>query len=680
MLNYLFTPSSLVVAVGLFMIGALGALLFNKNNQLANWWGNLSATLGSSLALIFSSNVLITKIPQTVELFSSTQFLSLTLRVDLLSAFFIFVISLLGLLCSVYGLGYVKHYYNKYNLGVLGFFYNMFIASMILVVAANNVLFFLIAWEIMSLASYFLVIYEHREDENIKAGFLYFIMTHIGTAFIILSFLLLYKLTGSLEFEKIKSGMVGASGFIQSVIFVCALIGFGTKAGIIPFHIWLPKAHPVAPSHVSALMSGVMIKTGIYMLVRFTFDFLPSTPLWWGVVVLIIGAVSSLLGVLYALSEHDFKRLLAYHSIENIGIILLGLGSALVFLSLGMKSLAVMGLLAALYHTINHAVFKALLFLGAGSVISATHTRNIEDYGGLIKYMPQTAFFFLIGSMAISALPPFNGFVSEWLTFQSMFNAVATVGALTKVLFILAIGALAFTSGLAVMCFVKVFGATFLARPRSSHVSEAREVGWAMRFGMAMLALVALILGLSAGTVSKILTNVVTNLNNLKNSDSVISSTINVVNANNFATMSMPTAFSSIFIIIIIVAVLVYIVTRKQKVSTSITWDCGTNMEPRMEITATGFARSIITIFGTILRPTQQTKVEYREAGLRYFPKSTSIHFGLKDVYSIYFYKPVQEFVLWISEKTKKIQNGNINVYILYIFAILIGLLLIFVK
>jgi len=232
MLNYLFTPSSLVVAVGLFMIGALGALLFNKNNQLANWWGNLSATLGSSLALIFSSNVLITKIPQTVELFSSTQFLSLTLRVDLLSAFFIFVISLLGLLCSVYGLGYVKHYYNKYNLGVLGFFYNMFIASMILVVAANNVLFFLIAWEIMSLASYFLVIYEHREDENIKAGFLYFIMTHIGTAFIILSFLLLYKLTGSLEFEKIKSGMVGASGFIQSVIFVCALIGFGTKAGI----------------------------------------------------------------------------------------------------------------------------------------------------------------------------------------------------------------------------------------------------------------------------------------------------------------------------------------------------------------------------------------------------------------------------------------------------------------
>lgn len=679
MLNYLFTSFGFVTSVGLFLAGAVGVLLFNKNDKLSNWWGNGMAILGSVVALIFSSNVLITKTPQTIELFSGAQFLSWTFRVDLLSAFFIFVISLLGLFCSIYGLGYVKHYYNKYNLGVLGFFYNLFIGSMILVASAGNTLLFLIVWEIMSLSSYFLVIYEHREEENIKAGLLYFVMTHIGTAFIIFSFLLLYKITGSFDFEVIKNNMSGASVFIQSVIFICALIGFGTKAGIIPFHIWLPKAHPAAPSHVSALMSGVMIKTGIYMVVRMGFDILPSTPLWWGALVLAIGAVSSLLGVLYALSEHDFKRLLAYHSIENIGIILLGAGSSLVFLSLGMKSLAVLGLLAALYHTINHAVFKALLFLGAGSVISQTHTRNIEDYGGLIKYMPQTAFFFLIGSMAISALPPFNGFASEWLTFQSLFNGVAAVGTLIKLLFILAIGSLAFTSGLAVMCFVKVFGATFLARPRSAHVKGVHEVSGVMRFGMAALSLVALILGVSAGWVSNMFASIAISLNNLKNAVPAISTNLSIVNANNFATMSLPTAFGAIVIATMIISVMVYLVTRKQKVTRSTTWDCGTNLTPRMEITSTGFARSIVVIFKGILRPSQQSEVEYRDANLRYFPKNSTVDFELKDVYAIFFYKPVQEFILKISEKTKKIQSGNINLYILYIFLVLIGLLLFFV-
>lgn len=679
MINYLFTSFGLLSSLVLFVAGAVSALLLNKHDKLSNWLGNTSAIFGSLFALIYSGNILLSKTPQTVVLIADSQLFNTTLRVDLLSAFFIFVISLLGLLCSVYGLSYAKHYYTKYNLGVLGFFYNLFLASMILVVSASNILSFLIVWEIMSLASYFLVIYEHREEENIKAGFLYFIMTHIGTAFIILSFLLLYRESGSLDFEIIKNNLTNSSGWIQSIIFISALIGFGTKAGIIPFHIWLPKAHPAAPSHVSALMSGVMIKTGIYMLVRIAFDILPSTPLWWGVVVLVAGAVSSLLGVLYALSEHDFKRLLAYHSIENIGIILLGMGSSLIFLSLGMKSLAVLGLLAALYHTINHAVFKALLFLGAGAVISKTHTRNIEDYGGLIKYMPRTAFFFLIGSMAISALPPFNGFASEWLTFQAMFNGVASLGSLTKLLFILAIGALAFTSGLAVMCFVKVFGATFLARPRSAHVKEASEVSLLMQFSMAVLSLIALLLGLFAGWLSSVFASIAISLKNLNNFVPAVSSTMNSVSANGVASMSMPTVFAVIVVVTAIVAVLIYVISGKQKVTRNITWDCGTDLTPRMEITATGFSRSIITIFKGILRPTQQAGVEYRDANLRYFPKSSSIHFELKDIYSIFFYKPVQELFLKVSEETKKIQSGNINFYIMYIFLVLIGLLLIFV-
>ncbi len=415
----------LFLVLSTFAAGAFGALLFGRNDRRADLWGNGFAIAGSLLGLVFSGAVLITGIGPAFAIPTSFPLLSLSVRVDRLAAFFVLLISCIALFCSIYALGYVNHYYKKYNLGVLGFFYNMFIASMILVVTAGHALFFLIVWEIMSLTSYFLVIYERHEEKNIKAGTLYFIMTHVGTAFIMLSFLLAYLATGSFDFGAIRSGIAAASPFVRNAIFISALIGFGAKAGIIPFHIWLPGAHPAAPSHVSALMSGVMIKTGIYMLARMCWDILPGAPpLWWGLLIVIIGSISSLLGVLYALSEHDLKRLLAYHSIENIGIILLGLGSSLVFLSAGMKAFASLGLIAALYHTLNHATFKALLFLGAGSVIAETHTRNIERYGGLIKVMPQTAFFFLIGSMAISALPPFNGFFSEWVTFQSLFLGV----------------------------------------------------------------------------------------------------------------------------------------------------------------------------------------------------------------------------------------------------------------
>ena len=395
----------------------------------------------------------------------------------------------------------------------MGFFYNIFLAGMVMVVSAHNALFFLIVWEVMSLASYFLVIFENKEENNIKAGSLYFIMTHIGTVFIILAFLLLYRATGSLDFGVINNNIGAVSPLVRNIVFILALVGFGTKAGIIPLHIWLPSAHPAAPSHVSALMSGVMIKTGIYMLIRLFVDIMPGAPLWWGVVILLLGASSSILGVMYALTEHDIKRLLAYHSIENIGIILLGFGSFLIFWSLGMMPLAVLGLVAALFHTLNHAIFKSLLFMGTGSVINATHTRNMEEYGGLIKYMPQTAFFFLIGSMAISALPPFNGFFSEWMTFQSLFHGIVNVSVFSgRWAFVLAAGALALTGGLAAMCFVKVFGATFLARPRSEEIHHVKESGVSLRIGMAVLAALALAVGFLAGPVTSLLSGIVSQL------------------------------------------------------------------------------------------------------------------------------------------------------------------------
>jgi len=676
MLNLISAQFSFFLALLLLAIGAVGSLTFAKKDWLANLWGNGLAILASVSGLVAAVKVLIFNEAFTYTINSTFSNLSLSLAVDKLSAFFVLIISLVAFLSSIYGIGYVKHFYNKYNLGVLGFFYNIFLVGMLFVVSAHNGFFFLIVWEIMSLASYFLVIFENKENNNIKAGSLYLVMTHVGTAFIMLAFLLLYRATGSLDFSVIKANIGNASLLIKNLVFIFALIGFGTKAGIIPFHIWLPSAHPAAPTHVSALMSGVMIKTGIYMFIRLFVEILSGTELWWGATILIIGIISSLLGVLYALTEHDIKRLLAYHSIENIGIILLGLGSAMIFLSLNLKTLAALSLVAALFHTLNHATFKALLFMGAGSVISQTHTRNIEEYGGLIKFMPQTALYFLIGSLAISALPPFNGFFSEWLTFQTIFSGIQIPDILTKSMFILAAGSLAFTGGLAAACFVKAFGVTFLARPRSVAVLQARESGFFMRFSMAALALATLILGIFAGSVSKIILGAVNNLTGFQRVSGIFFTQKQTFElSNGFAAISTPMIFVILSVVLLLIYGIVKILTSKRKVKIGRTWDCGTKLEPQMEITATSFARSIVIIFKGALKPSKQLEIEYRDADMRYFPKSRNVELGIVDVYRFYFYQPLRDLMIRLSGYAKNVQIGILNVYIAYIFLILLILL-----
>src|SRR5438309_8832732 len=279
---------------------------------------------------------------------------------------------------------------------------------------------FVMAWELMSLASYFLVLHEREERASVRAAWVYAVVPHAGLACLLAGMLLMGAWTGSPRFADWRVAAPALGAAARSVAFVLLATGFAGKAGVIPLHVWLPLAHPAAPSHVSALMSGVMIKLGVYGVLLFCLRLLGGGPAWWGGLVLALGAVSALLGVLYALMEHDLKRLLAYHSIENIGIIFIGVGAGMMFLSYGLPELAVLGLVGGLYHTINHACFKGLLFLGAGSVLHATHTRNMEEMGGLIKRMPRTARFFLVGAAAISALPPLNGFVSEWVVFQAL--------------------------------------------------------------------------------------------------------------------------------------------------------------------------------------------------------------------------------------------------------------------
>lgn len=681
MINTITSPVGFIILLSIFLVGAVGSLLFQKLDKLANAWSSFFAIVGSAYGLVLS---LLFLTSSTSLSFSAGTglfpLLSMSFNVDKLSAFFIFVISLIALLCSIYGIGYVKHYYKKYNIGALGFFYNLFIAGMLAVVSASNCLFFLVAWEIMSVASYFLVVYDRNDADNVKAGFLYLIMTHIGTGFIILSFVLMYKFTGSFDFVSIKSGVGLIPLSVKNIIFVLAMVGFGTKAGIIPFHIWLPSAHPAAPSHVSGLMSGVMIKTGIYMMIRIFLDILQPVPSWWGLAVLAVGAISSLLGVLYALTEHDIKRLLAFHSIENIGIILLGLGSALTFASLGMPALALLGLTAALFHTLNHATFKSLLFLSAGSVINATHTRNMEEYGGLAKLMPQTALFFLVGSMAISALPPFNGFFSEWLTFQSLFQGIVHLDLAAKWIFIMAAGALAFTGGLALACFVKAFGVTFLARPRSTEAMHAKESSFTLRFGMGALALLSLVFGIFSGFITSILNGVGNSFNIFNTATSfVVVSSDQSLNVGNFSFVSAPVIFVCLLVVLLVVLFVArHLIYRKQIVRIGTTWDCGVDLTPRMEITATGFARSIVLIFKGILKPSMQKDVEYRDNLSRFLPRSRTVTMNVNDVYKKYFYGPLRDLVTYMSERMRRIQNGNINFYILYIFvAVLVALFLV---
>ncbi|MEK7307322.1 MAG: proton-conducting transporter membrane subunit, partial [Nitrospirota bacterium] len=337
--------------------------------------------------------------------------------------FFLTVIGLLGFFVSIYSLGYVRGFIGQRPIAKLVIFYSLFLAGMLMVILADDAFFFLISWELMAAASYFLVIYEDEKVENRRAAFLYLVVAHVGAISILLSFGIMAGLvTGSDGFSGYTFDAIRQTRFPSgwaTAAFLLAFFGFAAKAGVVPLHIWLPEAHPVAPSNVSALMSGVMLKTAIYGIIRITFDLLKTFPAWLGEMVLILGLISAVMGILYAMMEHNLKRLLAYSSVENIGIILIGIGLAMVFTSYQLPLLAALALTAGLYHTLNHAMYKGLLFMGAGAVIHATKEHDMEKMGGLIHKMPWTAPLFLVGCISISALPPFNGFVSEWLTFQA---------------------------------------------------------------------------------------------------------------------------------------------------------------------------------------------------------------------------------------------------------------------
>src|SRR5713101_9318554 len=492
--------------------GALSSLLARWSCRVALGVGHLAALVGATAGLGVSLGVLLGSPVRTLTqpLPILFPFARLSLSVDGLSAYFLLVISVVAVAAAIYGPAYLRAHSPDAGPGrqaaqVLAL--NAFLGCMGFVCCAGDALTFLLSWEGMTLASYVLVVSDDRDGDNARAGLLYMVMTHGGTALLLVAFLALTERAGAFDFAALRVAARALDPAARTTLFFLAFGGFAVKAGVVPLHVWLPRAHPAAPSHVSALMSGVMLKVAIYGILRFAFDLLAPVagplPFSWGWVVLFVGTTSAVLGVLYALQQHDLKRLLAFHSVENIGIILIGVGLAMILWrrEIAGGALATVALTAALLHTVNHAAFKGLLFLGAGSVLCRTHVRNMEELGGLARRMPWTAGLFLLGAIAISALPPLNGFVSEWLTFQALLGGASHFRGPAGLVIVFSAAMLALTGGLAAACFAKAFGVTFLGRPRTSQAEHATEAPPSMIAGMAWLGALCVVLGVAPGQV-----------------------------------------------------------------------------------------------------------------------------------------------------------------------------------
>ncbi len=590
-------------------------------------------------------------------------------RLDALASFFLLVINLGGGAASLFGLGYGRH--EEAPGRVLPFF-PAFLAGMNLVLLAADAFTFLFAWEFMSLSSWALVMAHHRRPGNAAAGYLYLLMASFGTLALILAFGLLAGPSGGYAFEAIRLAPPAAT--ISGVVLVLALIGAGSKAGLVPLHVWLPLAHPAAPTHVSALMSGVMTKVAVYGFVRIVFDLLGPPAWWWGALVPLLGGITAVLGVLYALMQDDLKRLLAYSTVENVGIIFIGLGLALAFQANGMTGAAALALTAALLHVFNHALFKSLLFFGAGAVLGATGERNMERLGGLIHRMPRTAFAFLIGSAAISALPPFNGFVSEWLTFQAILLSPALPQWLLKFLVPAAGALLALSAALAAACFVKAFGITFLGRPRSPLAAEAVETDRWSQAAMLGLAALCLLAGILPGYFIDALAPVIQTLTgtSLPRQEQLDFLTIVPV----AQSRSSYNGLLLFFFIALAAGLGAEVIHRwgSATVRRAPAWDCGfPDPSPATQYTAGSLSQPIRRVFGSVLFRASE-EVDLPPPG---DTRAARLRVRLRDVPWDVLYAPIARMVGFVADRLNRLQFLTIRGYLTLVFGALVALLMV---
>jgi hydrogenase-4 component B len=676
-MNMLPLSTAFELSVAAYATGAFASLVCWRKPALARRICCSAALAGAALGGLTSVLGILRGTPVAWSVPSGIPLFAYSFSYDALAGFFNLVLAIPVAAVSIYSFGYLKGFEGKRNIGFFAFLFNLLLLSLTVVFAAANAFLFLIAWEVMALAAYGLVTFYHEDRETRRAGLLYVIMAHIDAGCLLLGFGLLVQASGSAEFASFHKAAMQLSSSQQTAAFVLFFVGFAMKAGTIPFHIWLPAAHPVAPSNVSALLSGIVIKAGIYGMARIFLDSLGGVPSWAGLLVLIVGVVSAVLGVLYALMEHDLKRLLAYHSIENIGIILMGLGAALIFRVAGHPMLAAVALVAAMFHTLNHAIFKSLLFLGAGSVLHSTGTRNMEKMGGLIRPMPVTAFCFLMGAVAISGLPPLNGFVSEWLTYQTLLAGFGAISGLKRILFPLAGSMLALTGALAAACFVKAFAITFLALPRAAESRNAHEAPRTMLIGMVWLTLACAALGLGATWFLPVFDAMTEQLLGQRVAAHLVTGHGLVLSAGmrTSGTVSPMVIALGLLVLMIPAALLVAIGVRRFGRERGPVWDCGLpGLSAENEYTATAFSKALRMIFSVLYKPRREIQAVFDVSP--YFPKEIRFESEIEPTFEKRLYAPLQEFIFRVSSKMRTIQAGSIHAYLAYIFVTLVLLLL----
>lgn len=597
------------------------------------------------------------------------------LRLDPLSGFFLAVIGIATIAVSAYGPGYVRGMRaHGRALPAVGFCTGLFVGGMELVVLADDAFVFMVAWELMSLASYVLVAHQHEHAANRRASFLYLLMAVVGAIHLILAFGVIAAFSEGLTFDALR--VAALSPTWASVAFTLALIGFGMKAGLVPLHAWLPEAHPVAPSHISALMSGVMLKVAVYGFLRFVFDLLGDPPWQWGAVSLALGTLSAALGAMYAFQQNRVKRLLAYSSIENIGIVFMGIGLSMIYRAEGHGEVAVIGLIAALYHVVNHAFFKTLLFLQAGTVMHQAHEDDLDRLGGLVKRMPVTSALVLVGCLAISGLPPLNGFVSEWLTFQAALQVGVLDSGVLRSFVPVAAALLAFTGAVTAATFVKLFGVGFLGVARSRHADEARETrDRGMLAGPALLAVSCLLLGILPGPMIQGLGHI---------SQQLVGRELASATANGWlwlTPVSRDVASYSAPIVFLAIALAAWLVYRQLRASRAAPvepvprWDCGFGgLSPRMQYSAGAFSQPLRRVFRPLFDVQEAVGTEPRGHGLL-TPRSLSFRLDVGDRSWPYVYQPLARWIESTARQIGRIQTGNIRTYIAYSFFTLLLLL-----
>jgi formate hydrogenlyase subunit 3/multisubunit Na+/H+ antiporter MnhD subunit len=630
------------------------------------------------ICLIASSALLVTALlallgisqtPSAVTLPLGIPWLGARFRLDALSAFFLAVVALGAAAASLFALGYGRH--EPAPRRVLPF-YPAFLAGMSIAVLADDAFTFLVSWEFMSLSSWALVMAHQRVPDNVRAGYVYLIMASFGTLALLLMFGLLAGPDGGYAFADMRAGQLSAGA--AAVVLLLALIGAGSKAGLVPLHVWLPLAHPAAPSHVSALMSGVMTKVAVYGFVRIVFDLLGTPAWWWSMVVLALGGITAVMGVLYALMQHDLKRLLAYHTVENIGIIFIGLGLALAFRAHGMALAAALALTAGLLHVFNHSIFKSLLFFGAGAVLASTGERDMERLGGLIHHMPRTAFVFLVGCAAISALPPLNGFVSEWLTFQAILLSPQIPSWGLKLL-VPAVGALlALSAALAAACFVKAFGVTFLGRARTPAAEHARETDRFSLAAMFFFSALCLVAGVLPGFFIDALAPVV---QSLVGAHMPVQSGVDWLSIVPIAESRSSYNGLLVFLFMLLSGALAAWTIHRlasDKVRRAPPWDCGyPDASPATQYTASSFAQPIRRVFGTVVFRARE-RVDMPPPGAL---QPARLTVEMRDPIWDALYAPIAGGVGFAADRLNHLQFLTIRQFLSLVFAALVLLLLV---